>query len=207
MLVYKLTNRTNSKVYIGQTVRSLDERLSEHVRKGNGIIGKAIAKYGIENFDAEVLCAAETVDELNAKEIEYIAAFACIAPSGYNQCDGGGNTKGYRHRESSKRKMAVSKREKFVGERNPFYGKRHTDEARRKMSEKRKGMAHLTEEQIRTLRESHRTRKVVNLDTGEIFRSVNEAAEVYGAKPTHITRVCRGRRKRTAGYRWEYSDG
>lgn len=47
-------------------------------------------------------------------------------------------------------------------------------------------------------------RKVINIDTGEVFNSINEASNIYNLKPTHISRVCRGKRKRTGGYKWMY---
>lgn len=50
----------------------------------------------------------------------------------------------------------------------------------------------------------HKTVKIINLDTGEIFKSIKEAAEKYNTQITHISRVCRGKRKRTSGYRWAY---
>ena len=33
MIIYKYTNKLNGKIYIGQTVRTLEERLKEHIRK------------------------------------------------------------------------------------------------------------------------------------------------------------------------------
>ena len=72
------------------------------------------------------------------------------------------------------------------------------------MSEARKGLKHLTEEQIKRLRESHHTVKVINVDTGEVFGSIKDAGLKYNIEPTHITRVCKGKRKTCGGYRWEY---
>ena len=43
-----------------------------------------------------------------------------------------------------------------------------------------------------------------NVDTGEVFDSVKKAAEKYGLKDTHISRVCKGKRKTTGGFKWEY---
>lgn len=39
---------------------------------------------------------------------------------------------------------------------------------------------------------------------GEIFNSIIEAAEKYNIAPTHISRVCRGKRNRSGGFHWEY---
>ena len=47
-------------------------------------------------------------------------------------------------------------------------------------------------------------RKVRNIDTGEVFDRIKYASEKYGIEPTHISAVCKGKRKTTGGYRWEY---
>ena len=204
MIIYKATNKINGKVYIGQTVRSLQERMAEHARHTQTTFDRALKKYGLDAFDIEQIDSADSVDELNQKEIYWIEFYNCVVPNGYNMCEGGGNTKGFHHKEESKRKMAEIKSTSYWGENNPFFGKTHSEEARQKMSAKRKGMAHLTPEAIQKVRASHYKAKVRNIDTGEVFDSVKEAALKYGLKDTHITRVCKGHRKRTGGFRWEH---
>lgn len=204
MIIYKMTNKVNGKVYIGQTTRRLDERTKEHIRHNKMIVDKAIQKYGIENFTVEQIDLAENINELNQKEMYWIERYDCITPKGYNQCYGGDNTCGYHHKEESKQKMSIKKSQKYIGEGNPFYNKTHSEESRKKMSEARKGLKHLTEEQIKRLRESHHTVKVINVDTGEVFDSIKDAGLKYNIEPTHITRVCKGKRKTCGGYRWEY---
>ena len=157
MIIYKMTNKVNGKVYIGQTTRELDERTKEHIRHNEIIVDKAIQKYGIENFTVEQIDLAENIDELNQKEMYWIEHYDCITPKGYNQCYGGNNTCGYHHKEESKQKMSIKKSQNYIGEGNPFYNKTHSEESRKKMSEARKGLKHLTEEQIKRLRESHHT--------------------------------------------------
>lgn len=209
MIIYKATNKINNKVYIGQTVRSLEVRMSEHKRHNYTAFDKAINKYGLENFDVEVINTAKDINELNEKEIYWIKYYNCIAPNGYNQCNGGENTLGYHHKEESKKKMSLQRKGVYKGEKNPFFGKHHTKEQREKWSKMRKGLKCLTEEQIenfKKLRPQFTPRKVINLDTGLIFDTIGEAAAYYNLKGTHISRVCRGKRKTTGGYKWTYYD-
>lgn len=203
MIIYKVTNLINGKLYIGQTVRTLDERKEEHFRKRKSILSQAIRKYGKENFVFEVIDTAETVEGLNEKEIQWITFYNCLTPYGYNQCEGGGNTKGYHHSEVSKMVMR-DRKQNYTGGNNPFYGKHHTSTQRERWSGMRKGLMHLTAEQVQALRASHFTQRVLCVETGEVFDSIKEAAEKYSIKPTHITRVCKGLRKRTGGYHWKY---
>ena len=206
VIIYKITNNINGKIYVGQTCRSLEDRMAEHVRHSTIVVDKAIQKYGADNFTVERIDVACDIDELNQKEQFWIQHYDCMVPNGYNQCVGGDNTVGFHHRSESRQRMSNKKKSQYMGEGNPFFGKRHSDVSRKKMSDARKGLAHLTDEQVRNLRMSHHTVKVRNVETGEVFSSVKEAATAYDLKDTHITRVCKGKRKTTGGFHWCYEE-
>lgn len=204
MVIYKATNSINGKAYIGQTVRTVRERMMEHMRHDESHFDKALKKYGIENFNVVVIDSAKTVEELNEKEKFWIEFFCTLGDRGYNMCEGGGNTTGYHHTEASKKAMSEKKKNAYVGTGNPFYGKQHSKESRRKMSESRKGRI-ITPEWRKHISESSKSKvRVQNVETGEIFESVRQAANKYGIIETHISRVCRGKRKKTGGYHWKY---
>ena len=198
-------NKITHKKYVGQTVRSFDERLKEHVRKRKTLLGKAINKYGLENFYYCVLYEAKTIEELNEMEKYFIKVFDTVAPNGYNLCIGGENTAGYKHTSETKHKMRLAKKGMYKGKENPFYKKKHSDEVRARMrkawsEERRKKQS----ERSKSLDRSYQYVKVRNKNTGEIYNSVKEASQATGALATHITRVCKGRRKTTRGIAWEY---
>lgn len=55
--IYKITNKTNNKAYIGQSV-NIEERWRQHKKDYNRIdcsLYRAFRKYGIENFKFEIL--------------------------------------------------------------------------------------------------------------------------------------------------------
>lgn len=199
MIIYRIKNNINNKIYIGQTVRDLETRLKEHRRNKKCIMHRVFNKYGYENFTVDIIDTAETLDELNNKEIYWINYYdSSNKDKGYNLCEGGGNTKGYHHSEESKQLMSEHQKRKY-GSDNHFYGMHHTDETREKMRQSwidRKA----TGESL------PQCKKVINLDTGEIFNSITDACNKYNLKNTHVSRVCRGKRKRTGGYRWAYYD-
>ena len=204
MVIYKATNTINGKAYIGQTVRTVRERMLEHMRHDRSYFDRALKKYGAENFKVVVIDSARTVEELNEKEKFWIDFFHTLGERGYNMCEGGGNTTGYHHTDAAKQTMSQKKKTAYAGAGNPFYGKRHTEESCRKMSESRKGRI-ITPEWRKHLSEGSTIKvRVRNADTGEIFDSVQDAATKYKVAATHISRVCRGKRKTSGGYHWEY---
>jgi group I intron endonuclease len=88
--IYKLTNKINNKVYIGQSVHP-EKRLWEHENRAknntdNYPIHMAINKYGIENFDFEII---EWTSDYDNRESYYIKEYNSIAPNGYNILEGG----------------------------------------------------------------------------------------------------------------------
>ena len=91
--IYIIRNKVNNKVYVGQTTVSIKLRFQNHLsaaRCGKDyVIGKAIRKYGEENFYVELLeeCLAS---ELNEREIYWITFYnATDNKFGYNMSLGG----------------------------------------------------------------------------------------------------------------------
>ena len=51
MIIYKIVNCVNGKIYIGQTIQKLERRMYSHFnRHTKTCISKAIQKYGKENL-------------------------------------------------------------------------------------------------------------------------------------------------------------
>lgn len=90
-IIYQIRNKINGKVYIGQTVRSLNDRINDYRRGlGNNYINNAFNKYGWDNFEFSIIDTALTIQELNNKEIKYIQEFKSnLKEFGYNiECGG-----------------------------------------------------------------------------------------------------------------------
>ena len=94
--IYKYTNPTNNKVYIGQTI-NLHRRLIKHrcdTPKCHTKFGKAVKKYGINHFKFEILFRIVSSNKrrlsimLNVLEISMITKYNSYH-SGYNSTLGG----------------------------------------------------------------------------------------------------------------------
>lgn len=97
MLIYKITNLLNNKCYIGQTIKTAEQRWKEHQSHAfgshpndqNKTLYKAIRKYGLENFTFEVLQDnIETFEQLDKAEIYWIDYYNSFV-KGYNENFGG----------------------------------------------------------------------------------------------------------------------
>ena len=97
----------------------------------------------------------------------------------------------------------------FTGEGNPFYGKHHTEETKKLISEHRKGKLSGNEhpmygkhhskqdlEKMSNNRKGKGGKKVVCIETGEIFNCMMDAARQYGLKTSAgIGQCCIGKAK------------
>lgn len=184
--IYKITNRDDGKVYIGQSVDIKHRRACHfHDLKNNKHknlhLQRAYNK-SKEGFDFEVICTCKEED-LNELEIFYIKKYdSCNPKFGYN-IDLGGNGSG-RMSEETKRKLSESKKG------NQFMkGIKLSDDWKK----------HLSEAQ------PHKKR-IVCIETNEVYESFADAARKTGLQRTKIVSVCTGKRKKTGGYHFKYAD-
>lgn len=228
--VYKHTNTVNGKVYIGITCRNPKRRwLHGHGYRRNAHFMNAIRKYTWEAFTHEILLEGLSKAEACEKEIELIRYHRSNEPEyGYNLSSGGefGGT-GHTLSAEARQKLSESKR----GEKHYLYGKRVPEETRRKMSEAHKGKTHTDEQRRRNsesqrgeknhnygkqapeetrqkMSESHRKYTVVQMDMdGNViakYPTTKVAAIAVNGHATSIAAVCRGKKNKTAGFKWKY---
>ena len=79
----------SGKGYVGQTIRSVKQRLycHCHTSRGHSLL-KAIVKYGLDNFFVDVL-GQYPIADLDNEEMKAIREFNTLAPYGYNLTKGG----------------------------------------------------------------------------------------------------------------------
>ena len=161
--IYVHINKTNGKMYIGQTKMQIQNRWRKNGEgykprgSSDTYFWRAIQKYGWDNFEHIILIDNLSLEAANIIEEELIKKYNTIdRECGYNIKFGGDN---YDMPESSKQKLSISAKERMnnysaeemkiigakiskalTGEGNGFYGKHHTEETKQKM---RANHAHL----------------------------------------------------------------
>ncbi len=210
--------------------RKRDHR-NKVTRLSNLYLYRAFNKYGFESFEWEVLDQAESKHELDEKERFYIKQFrATHRKYGYNMTFGGeggiqteevrqrigASNKGRIKSESERKKLSKSLKGKYMGEKASWWGRKHTDVEKRKMSEAQLGSKnHMygkkasketrLKKSIAIQGEKHWNHKrVINLDTGEVFISAIAVRENTGIDNSLIGKCCKGLRKSAGGFHWAY---
>jgi len=96
MIIYKVTNLQNGKIYVGQTIKALEIRKKEHLKNyktekklSSPYFYYSINKYGEDNFKWDIIDMADSQEELNNKEKYWIREFNSLVPNGYNMTEGG----------------------------------------------------------------------------------------------------------------------
>lgn len=201
--IYKITNKINGKVYIGKTLNSIQKRWKEHLidskkRKcEKRPLYSAINKYGEKNFEIEQIeeCSHDILNERECYWIEYYGSFK----NGYNATIGGDGKvfldydliyKTYLKTKNIKQtsilcNCSVDSVSKIL----EIYG--ITKENRIKNGYK------------------VLSNPVAKIDkyTNEIiavYESVSAAEKENPEANTHISQVCKGKRKTAGGYKWKY---
>ena len=200
-VIYRICNKINSKSYIGQTIHP-KRRMRNHLNSQSKVpaLHNAVQKYGKGAFQAEIIQADIPYDDLDAREIYWIAHFNSVAPNGYNLKYGGGGAipsletrkkigearKGIKHSLESRKKISEVQKGKTlslehrskISEANK--GKTRTLETCRKISEVSKGRL-LSPETRRKISEANKG-KTHSL---EARRKLSEAGKGRSLSPEH----------------------
>lgn len=195
MIVYKITNKINNKVYIGQTIISIRKRWTSHCSLSKSVhrsaIRSAIQKYGKDNFEIKVIAKCNSIDELNHREKYYISLFKSLAPNGYN-LESGGNLK---KTVSLETRAKISKASKLSN-----LGKIRTAEMKVNYSLSKTGCKNPNfgkpspKRGTKTGTPSPMARKVIDISTGQIWPSIEEAAKANNRGTVTIWRKLIGQR-------------
>lgn len=141
-VIYKITNKINKKVYIGQTTVGFKRRYDNTdwwLKTHNIHLKSSVEKYGYNSFEVdEEFDIAYSLKELNEKEIYWINLYnSNNRKCGYNKKEGGSHGKhsiesiekmrkvhkGVKLSKETREKMSIVRKGKRMGKDNPMYGK------------------------------------------------------------------------------------
>ena len=206
--IYKITNNINGKIYIGKTEFSVEKRFKEHCQDykkrefEKRPLYSAMNKYGIDNFTIETIEKTDNPEEREKYWIEYYGSFK----TGYNATMGGDGKKyiDYDLVVATYKEIPVVNK---VAEKLNI----SNDSVSR--------ILHLKNVNVLSSTEASKisTGKIVNQYslTGEYIQSfpsakaaaesLNKITPISNGASSHITDVCRGKRKTAYGYKWSFS--
>lgn len=206
--IYKIVNKVNGTTYVGQTICDINKRFREHKHASlnqNTYLYNAMRKYGIENFSIITIDNANSLEELNKKEIYWIKKLNTKVPNDYNILDGGNGAKGFHHTKETKELLRI----KSTGNKNALGKHKLSIEGRNNMvlahknkTSNFKNKKH-TEEAKNKLAKNH-SKKVICIETQTIYPS-----SLIASKKLNITNkigcCCNGKRKTCGGYHWNWA--
>ncbi len=122
-VVYVLTNTVNGMCYVGKTEKDPEKRWDSHIKAAERVrpkhyLHRAIRKYGVEKFTAEVVQRCRTAETLNAAEKRWVRKLDSMAPGGYNMTAGGDGVVGGKHSTASRKKISAASIRWFADQAN-----------------------------------------------------------------------------------------
>lgn len=206
--IYKITNDINQKIYIGKTEFTIEKRFQEHCkdafrdRNEKRPLYAAMRKYGIEHFHIELIEETPNPEE---REIYWIECYGSFK-NGYNATLGG-DGKSYIDYDLV---VATYAEVKNIAE---------VARMLKISSDAVSYILHIKQIDILSTAQVNRNKqgKIINQYSlnGEYiqsFPSAKAAADFLGkttatskGATSHITDVCKGKRKTAYGYKWQFA--
>ena len=208
--IYQITNDINGKIYIGKTEFSIEKRFKEHCqdafrdRNEKRPLYAAMRKYGIEHFHIELIEETDNPEEREVFWIENKRSFK----NGYNATKGGDGTRYLDY------DLIIATYQELKSEKETAK-KLKVDIGSVRIALKEHGEKIYTSQEVS--REKYGTViKQLDKNTDEliqVFATAKDAARhirsdtsSIGGVTSHITDVCKGKRKTAYGYKWQYAE-
>jgi group I intron endonuclease len=211
-IIYKVTHKESGKIYVGATKNSIHQRKLDHTERANrgehGQFQEAIGTYGPEAFTWTQIDTANSSDELAQKEKAYVIQYDSKT-NGYNSDSGGGIQKTV-YQYNIEDGNLISKYDclenaaSAVGSKKTSIGNSCTGQ-----NKTCKGYVWSYSSTYPMNLKDERRKQVIQLDLEDIFiakyASVAEASRKTEISKTCISRCCRGERKDSGGFKWNYN--
>jgi len=178
--IYVITNVLDGKQYVGQTGKPISERMYEHGSTWSycTYMKNAIRKYGYDSFEIKEVATANSIDDANVLEKEWIESLGCRVPNGYNLKAGGRRSAVH---EETKLKISLANKGKKKPPRSAEHsrkislwhmGRKASEETKKRMSVTRTGKA-LSEEHKLKISRSEKGRVVSKQTVDKRLTTIN----------------------------------
>lgn len=211
--VYTIINKIDGKVYVGSSAKSLHIRFRVHKREllkkshHNQYLQNAVNKYGIENFEFEIIHECEPEFCLSFEQYWRNMLCSWDRRFGYDMCYIAGNMLGTKRTDEAKKKISIS-RKKYKGKNHPSWGKKLTQHTKDLISESRSGIKNINFGRYGS--KHYLSKPVLQFTKDGIFINewggIREAGREIGMPHTHISSVCKGLVKSAGGFVWKYKE-
>lgn len=218
--VYVIENMLDGKKYVGYTkdptARWKEHQANSRRKRCRAHLHRALASYGIDNFEFRVIAECSTQEEGFELEKAWIQRLGTFGKNGYNMTSGGEGCPNIIISDEQRKRMSERNRGRSPWNKGRKLGpgKKHTEESRRKMSEAKRG-ASFSEEHRQLLSEAWKERKLrghglgkrvrkhdpVTGDVIEEFSSLSNAAKSVDGNLTSITNAVKSQ-KAVYGFKW-----
>jgi group I intron endonuclease len=204
--IYITTCTINNKKYHGQ--RKYSAGWEKYLGSGVAFCN-AVEKYGKENFHREIICEADTAEELNRLEYELSVKYDVVnSEEWYNLCYGGYSTNGYKFSEETKQIMSEKKKGLYAGAKNPMYGvhRKLTAEHKQKISLHAKDQ--WGEKNCmygKTYGQNPRAKSVLCVENGIVYDSAKRAAHELNVNYSSLCANLKGKRNHAGGLHFQYT--
>lgn len=208
-IIYKVTNTETGMSYIGATTKSVEVRKADHLQKANketaSYFQRAILTYGPDAFIWEQVDTANSINELAQKEREYITKYDTYK-NGYNSDIGGGFRKYVYMFDCAGEWLATHY--SLTNIEDCGFDRRRISYACLNGTLYADMFWSYSEDSMFEIPMDSRKKKVLQRtltgDFVDIYSSVADASRENGISKTCISRCCRGERKSSGGFTWEY---
>lgn len=216
----------DGRLYIGITGQKPERRWREgagYRKKGNkqSYFYNSIMKYGWDSFKHIILASGLTEEEAKQAEIKLISIFRTQDRNfGFNESGGGeGN---FNPSEETRRKIGEISKKVNTGRKQTEENKKRESERMKRNNPNAGGKA-LTAEAIERFTEyakkpktknqrlkmsqSAKKRPIVCVETGTVYESMKQAADMMGVYYTAISCAVYDGKRKSCGYHWRYYEG
>ena len=198
--IYIIKNHINSKVYVGKTTTTIEQRFKEHIRDSRKRrqekrpLYNAMRKHGVDQFYIELIEQTENTADREKYWIQYYDSYH----NGYNATVGGDGS------EYVDKTKIISLYQECLNIKEVRRQTGHDEGTISKILKEFNIPVHWSKETIRKEKSKHIAKLDVNTnDVINVYFSIKEAAVTMGVAKQSISKALRSKSHKALGFIWK----